>query len=107
MIKAYNKLVRDRIPQIIRGQGKSCTVRTLDEAEYISMLEKKLQEELDEYIQSRSAEELADLLEVMIAVAAASGHDWQYIEQLRVEKRQSRGGFEDRIALLQVVEDSE
>lgn len=104
MKKQYNKLVRDRIPQIIRDQGKKCTTQILDEATYGDMLEQKLQEELTEYLQSKSAEELADLLEVMMAVAAAGGHTWQQIEQIRLEKRQQRGGFEDRIALLEVTE---
>lgn len=107
MVVQYNKLVRDKIPQIIREQGKTCTIRVLDEMEYICLLEKKLQEELDEYLESRSTEELADLLEVMMAVAKVSGNDWEVIEQLRVQKRQARGGFDDRIALLEVSQSAE
>ena len=104
MIKAYNKLVRDRIPQIIRGQGKNCTVRTLDEAEYISMLEKKLQEELDEYLQSRSAEELADLLEVMGAVVKARGNTWDDLTKVRKERAAKYGDFSGRTLLWEVIE---
>ena len=102
MVKKYHKLVRDRIPQIIRAQGKDCTTCVLDEANYLQMLEEKLQEELTEYRESKAPEELADLLEVMMAVAAATGHAWQEIEDIRLKKREKRGGFEDRIALLEV-----
>lgn len=104
MVKKYNKLVRDRIPQIIRSQGKSCITQVLEPAQYKHCLEKKLQEELDEYLESGNMEELADLLEVMMAVAAAAGHTWQEVETIRIEKRNQRGGFEDRIALLEVSE---
>ena len=50
----YHKLVRDRIPDIIRGSGKTCVFRTLDDAEYLEKLEEKLQEELAEYLESKS-----------------------------------------------------
>ena len=60
-MKRYDKLVRDRIPQIIREDGRSCRTRTRGQEEYLSLLEDKLREELDEYLQSGSMEELADL----------------------------------------------
>lgn len=102
MVKKYNKLVRDKIPQIIEDQGKTCVIRTLDTDEYKLSLEQKLKEELNEYLESGAMEELADLLEVMMATAKAAGHDWQEIENIRIQKLQARGGFEERIALLEV-----
>ena len=67
----YHKLVRDRIPEIIEKDGKTCVCSELSQEDYIIMLDQKLNEELAEYQESKSMEELADLLEVMSAVAAA------------------------------------
>lgn len=61
----YHKLVRDRIPEIIEADGKTCTWETLSEVAYIQLLDEKLNEELAEYQESKSLEELADLLEVV------------------------------------------
>ena len=65
MVKTYNKLVRDRIPEIIESSGKTCLTATLSDESYIHMLDLKLNEELTEYQESKSMEELADLLEVI------------------------------------------
>ncbi len=102
MTKKYNKLVRDRIPEIIESGGSSCVTEILSEEKYRQMLHLKLQEELDEYLQSGEAEELADLLEVMQAAAAAQGLCWAQIEDLRQKKKAARGGFEKRILLKEV-----
>ena len=104
MKKEYYKLVRDRIPEIIDSTGGRCKTRTLAEQEYVRMLNEKLQEELNEYLESGSVEELADLLEVMMAAAKAAGNDWQTVEAIRQEKYLARGGFVDRILLLEVTE---
>ena len=72
-IKAYDKLVRDRIPEIIQADGKRCVVETLSDEGYLSLLDRKLDEELAEYQESKSLEELADLLEVIRAVVRARG----------------------------------
>ena len=69
MTKTYNKLVRDRIPEIIASDGKTCTVEVLSDSRCLQMLDAKLTEELEEYQESKSLEELADLLEVLRAVA--------------------------------------
>ena len=71
--KTYHKLVRDRIPEIIEADGKICICETLSDADYIDLLDQKLNEELVEYQESKSLEELADLLEVMQAVVKARG----------------------------------
>lgn len=98
----YNKLVRDKIPEIIKDSGKTCTVSTLSDQDYLNMLDAKLNEELAEYQESKSMEELADLLEVMQAVAFARGSSISEVEQIRKEKAAKRGGFEKRILLLEV-----
>lgn len=100
----YHKLVRDKIPQIIQAQGKTCVTEILLEEEYLQMVDAKLQEELTEYQESKSLEELADLLEVMEAAVKARGYIWEELIAVRDEKRQKRGGFADRILLKEVIE---
>ena len=102
----YHKLVRDRIPEIIEADGKICDWETLSDANYLRLLEEKLNEELAEYQQSKSLEELADLLEVMQAVLKARGWTWEELEQVRAEKAAKRGGFEKKI-LLKAVRETE
>jgi len=104
MEQIYHKLVRDKIPEIIEASGKCCTTRILTNAEYLIHLDEKLREELAEYQQSKDLEELADLLEVMHAVVKARGSTWEALEQLRLQKKACRGGFENQI-LLQSVEE--
>lgn len=100
----YHKLVRDRIPEIIEKQGKTCVTEVLSQDAYIQMVDEKLNEELAEYQESKSLEELADLLEVMEAAVIARGYTWEELLQVRDEKRQKRGGFQDRILLKEVIE---
>ena len=65
----YNKLIRDKIPEIIEASGKTCETEILSDEEYLQRLDKKLDEELAEYHQEQNIEELADLLEVLYATA--------------------------------------
>ena len=104
MVKIYNKLVRDRIPEIIEADGRMCTTEILLDDRYLQMLDAKLNEELAEYQESKSLEELADLLEVMRAVASTRGWNWEQVEQDRQEKAAQRGGFEKNIFLKEVRE---
>lgn len=94
----HNKLVRDRIPEIIENSGRKCEWEILSDEEYLMRLDEKLQEELAEYLEDKSLEELADLLEVLMAVAEARGSMAQ-VEAIRVAKKAKRGGFEKRILL--------
>lgn len=94
----HNKLVRDRIPEIIEECGRKCEWEVLSDKEYLARLDEKLQEELDEYMEDKSLEELADLLEVLMAVAEARG-SFAEVERIRQKKREKRGGFEKRILL--------
>ena len=103
-VKAYNKLVRDKIPEIIEKRGKTCTVEKLTDEKYIVMLDAKLTEELAEYQESKSLEELADLLEVMGAVVKARGYSWDELTKVRKKKHEERGGFEKKIMLKEVFE---
>lgn len=102
--RVYNKLVRDRIPELIKSSGKTCICEELPHDQYIIMLDEKLNEELAEYQRSKSLEELADLLEVMGAVVKARGYTWEELTDIRKKKRAERGGFEKRILLKEVIE---
>ena len=102
--KLYRKLVRDRIPEIIEADGKTCICETLSSEDYLHLLDEKLNEELVEYQESKSLEELADLLEVMQAVVKARGWTVEKLEQVRAEKAAKRGGFEKKLLLKQVIE---
>ena len=98
----YNKLVRDRIPEIIEASGKNCVVETLSEERYLEMLDAKLDEEHAEYHKDQNIEELADLMEVLLAVVKARGYSREELEAVRLEKAEKRGGFEKRILLKEV-----
>ena len=100
----HNKLVRDKIPEIIENTGKTAYCHILAEEEYLSELDKKLNEECAEYQADKSLEELADMLEVMYAIAEARGYSLEELENVRAEKAIKRGGFKDRI-FLEKVED--
>lgn len=102
----YNKLVRDRIPEIITKKGLSLNTRILDTTEYLTELRTKLQEETNEYLEAESSaeavEELADIMELLHALAEAHGVTANQLEQVRAEKADKRGGFKDRIYLIDV-----
>ena len=100
----YNKLVRDRIPEIIEKDGKKCTVRILEDAEYLEMIDRKLDEELAEYHKDQNIEELADLLEVLYAAAAARGFTREELEAVRTAKAVKRGAFNEKVFLESVEE---
>ena len=105
MVIQYNKLVRDRIPEIIKSFGKSCTTEILSAEDYLRMIDAKLDEELAEYHKDQNIEELADLLEVIRAAAIARGYSLEDLERVRAEKAAKRGGFARRILLKEVYED--
>ena len=96
----HNKLVRDRIPAIIKEKGGTCQTRILSDDEYKNALDTKLGEELAEYLASHDAEELADLLEVIYACAALQNLSPADLERIRAEKAAKRGGFKDKILLI-------
>ncbi|THF84442.1 nucleoside triphosphate pyrophosphohydrolase [Cohnella fermenti] len=102
----YNKLVRDLIPQVIQSTGKECRTRILDEEEYKIELTVKLREESEEYFSAQnsreSLEELADMLEVIRALASAHGATWEQLEAIREQKAATRGGFQKRVYLIDV-----
>jgi predicted house-cleaning noncanonical NTP pyrophosphatase (MazG superfamily) len=96
----YGKLVRDRIPQIIREDGAEPVTYTASPEEYRNRLRDKLGEEIAEFLEAddaRAPEELADVLEVVHALAADLGIDTDQLEKIRAAKANERGGFTDRV----------
>jgi predicted house-cleaning noncanonical NTP pyrophosphatase (MazG superfamily) len=104
MVKIYNKLVRDRIPEIIENSGAECKIKILSDDEYLKMIDAKLDEELLEYHKDENIEELADILEVVRAAAIARGYTIEELERVRAKKYETRGGFEKKILLIETVE---
>lgn len=103
MRKEYKKLVRDRIPEIIRQNGLQCEVLTLTEAEYRQALRQKLMEEAQEAAAASEANlvtELADLYEVMDTLMKTYKIDRELVIAEQERRRSDRGGFEKRIQLL-------
>jgi predicted house-cleaning noncanonical NTP pyrophosphatase (MazG superfamily) len=104
----YNKLVRDRIPEIIKARGKNPVTKTLGQKSYLKALRQKLQEEVDEYLDAAEpgaqTEELADILEVIYALSSTANSTPEKIEKLRAEKARERGGFSQKIYLANVID---
>lgn len=92
----YNKLVRDKIPEIIEASGKKCEIQVLNDEAYLEMLDKKLSEELKEYQESHEAEELADILEVIYTLAQAHGVSKESLKKQERQKRTSAGRLKRR-----------
>ena len=101
----YDKLVRDKIPEIIEKSGKQCEIEILSDEKYLEMIDKKLDEELAEYHKDKNLEELADLLEVIYAATKARGHSIEELEKVRTEKAEKRGNFDKKILLKKVIEE--
>ncbi len=104
----YNKLVRDKIPQIIATSCKQLRTKVLAQDEYVVQLKLKLAEESAEYLEATNdetaLEELADLLEVIHALAAEHGATWDELELMRQKKADQRGGFKERVYLIDVTD---
>lgn len=104
MTKTHNKLVRDYIPDIIESKGSHCKTEILDLPDHILALDDKLKEELVEFQESRDIEEIADMLEVLCAMAKLQGYSWTDVLGVKREKREKRGGFDKGIFLKTVEE---
>ena len=102
---SYNKLVRDKIPEIIKSKGEEPITRILGDSEYKLELEKKLLEEYHEVIDASGSdriEELADMLEVISSLAKLEGESLEKVMEVAKEKSSKRGGFDDKIYLIGV-----
>ena len=96
----FNKLVRDKIPDIIKSQGEHPNFKILSEEKYLFELDRKLCEEMEEYQESKDLEEIADMLEVIYAICQARGHSLDELHKLQKEKYENRGAFSKKIFLI-------
>ena len=98
------KLVRDKIPDIIKEDGKECKYHVADYSEYKVRLYEKMREELDEFISTPCYEEAADMYEVFSSICAVHDMNMVQVEVAAIDKRNKRGGFINRIVLEEVDE---
>jgi len=103
----YDKLIRDRIPEIIEATGRKAIVETLDKDNFQKYLNIKLREEMEEYLEDGSVEELADLVEVVYALLDCKGISYEEFERIRVAKVDERGAFKKRLLLKEVIRKDE
>ena len=96
----FEKLVRDRIVESIKNQGDEPVYRVLDDEEYEVLLERKLDEEVSEYHQDKTLEELADIMEVVVSLCAAKGYTTKDLIEIYQKKHEEKGGFSDKIYLI-------
>jgi predicted house-cleaning noncanonical NTP pyrophosphatase (MazG superfamily) len=100
--KKYNKVIRDKIPEIIEKSGKKSNIKHLDDESFLAELEKKLNEEVSEYVESKDVEELADLLEVIYRISELRGVNSDELDKIRKDKAEKRGKFTNNVFLLDV-----
>ena len=98
-MKEFNKLVRDKIPNIIANNNETCKTRTLNDEEYLLALNTKIKEEVNEYLESGEVEELADIEEVLRAILNVKNISYSEFEKVRENKVKKKGSFNDRIFL--------
>jgi len=103
-MEEYDKLVRDKIPDIIHAKKKTPVTHTVFGTEYIKRLDQKLKEEVGEYLEKPSQEELADILEVIYTIAHVNNISREDLEKIRELKAEDRGGFKKRIVLERIEE---
>ena len=99
-IPVYNKVIRDKIPEIIEESGSTCEWQVLGDEEFLPYLELKLHEELEEYDQSKSIMELVDVIEVIYRIAGIRKVSRKELERMRLDKLNERGGFERNLFLV-------
>lgn len=103
-ITKYDKLVRDKIPQVLDAKGIKSVTHRVEGDEYFARLVAKLREEVEEFAKDTKEEEIADIMEVLNAVILAKGFSKEKIEEIRKKKLGERGGFSEKIILEQTEE---
>ncbi len=96
-MKVYNKLVRDKIPETITKDNKKAVTKILNDEDYLIELNRKIQEEVKEYLESNSIEELADIVEVIYGILEVKNISIEEFENVRKSKIQKRGAFKEKI----------
>jgi len=96
---SVKKLVRDKIPEILKRKGIKFSYCSVPAADYLNWLKKKLREEVDEFIENESSEELADILEVINSLTDELGFTAEELNKIRRKKKRARGCFQRKIIL--------
>ena len=104
MVFIHNKLVRDNIVEIIKDKGKKVSYEILDDKRYGEELDKKLKEEVNEYLKDHNIEEIADIIEVLYAIIEYKGFSIQEVDKTRTEKALEKGIFKNKVFLKEVGE---
>lgn len=98
----YNKLVRDRIPDLINSSGRIAKTRTLTEEEFEKYLREKLVEETQEFISNDSIEELVDVFQVILSLLDSRGVSFEKFKVLCQKKADERGEFKEKLFLISI-----
>lgn len=105
MLYSYNKLIRDKNVEIMENKGCKVTYEVLNDKRYREELDKKLKEEVNEYLEAYDIEEMADVMEVIYAMLDYTGVTMEEVEKVRLEKQNRKGGFKNKIYLKDVEEE--
>lgn len=100
IMKKYNKLVRDNIPTIIQNDGRQCNYKILDDSEYLKELNKKLIEEVNEFVELNEIEELADVFEVIETIMNHLNYTVENVNIIKQKKAEKNGSFKEKIFLM-------
>ncbi len=98
-MKVYDKLVRDKIPEIIESSGNKCEIEVVSDEIALEYLYKKLNEEVSELLEDKNLDEIADVMEVLFAIGSKYGYSEEDVLNRRNEKKDARGGFKDNLIL--------
>lgn len=106
-MKTFNKLVRDKIPELFLKDNSLPVSRTLTDEEYITELNSKLKNEIDKYLENENIEEMVDILEVIRAILDYKEVSYEEIEEKRIKKVQKKGAFKNKVYLERVMENGD
>lgn len=104
MVKIFNKLVRDDLPEYLENKGIETKIVTITGEEKLKALEKKILEEFDEYKEKRYISEMCDLIEVAYSICSELGYSQTDIDIMRLQKRRQLGGFNNGVFLIETIE---
>ncbi|TYQ12854.1 UNVERIFIED_CONTAM: putative house-cleaning noncanonical NTP pyrophosphatase (MazG superfamily) [Acetivibrio alkalicellulosi] len=103
----YNKLIRDKMPQIIERSGNKVVIEKLRDTDFIFYLHSKLREEIIQYEDDNSVDKIADIIEVLYSILEYKGVSINQFEKIRLKKAQKIGSFKEKILLKEVIENQE
>lgn len=101
----YNKAIRDKIPEIIKQSGHNAEIRKMTDDEFLAKIEKKLNEEVDEYQKDKDSSELVDIIEVIYRIAELRGISKEKLEEIRLKKVQEKDAFKENLFLIETNND--